>query len=178
MRRKRTEDRGVVYVNAFMKIRHSHVEFETHSKEYFVIEFGPRAGVILRKHGSILLVRQYRFLVDELSWELPGGTVDVGEDLQTGARRECAEETGIKCLRLEQLLVYYPGLDNLDNRTTIFLCDCFNDSDAFSASPSEVCGLEWVPLADAMRMIREGRILDAMTIAGLQALSLAAGKHS
>jgi 8-oxo-dGTP pyrophosphatase MutT (NUDIX family) len=172
MRRKRTEDRGIVYANPFMKVRHSHVEFGDHSKDYYVVEFGPRAGVILRRDGRVLLVRQYRFLVDGLSWELPGGTVDAGEDLQVGARRECAEETGIECLRLEPLLVYYPGLDNVDNRTTVFLCDEFRDSQAFRASPSEVRSLEWVALPEAMGMIRGGRILDAMTIAGLQALSL------
>lgn len=172
MRRKRTLDHGIVYANPFLKVRHSHVDFADHSKDYYVIEFGARAGIILRKEGKIMLVRQYRLLVDNLSWEIPEGTIESDEDLQVGALRECAEETGIECLELKQLLVYYPGLDNVDNRTTIFLCDSFRKHKNFSDSPSEVRKLEWLPLPDAMRMIRQGTILDAMTIAGLQALYL------
>lgn len=69
--------------------------------------------------------------------------------------------------------MYYPGLDNVDIRTTIFLCDSFHDRKDFCGPPSEVCELECVPIIEAMWMIRQGIILDAMTIAGLSALCLA-----
>lgn len=173
MRSKRTDDRGIVYGNPFMQVRHSHVDFPDHSKDYYVIEFGPRAGIVLLSEGKVLLVRQYRFLIDGFSWELPGGTVEKGEDLESGARRECAEETGIECQTLEKLLVYYPGLDNVDNRTTIFLCESFLDSKNFKGIPSEIRDFAWFPVAEAMQMIRAETILDAMTIAGIHALALA-----
>ena len=45
--------------------------------------------------GRIPLVRQYRPAVEGLTWELPGGLLDVGEDPMTCAGRELAEEVGM-----------------------------------------------------------------------------------
>ncbi|MCF7978709.1 MAG: NUDIX hydrolase [Chromatiaceae bacterium] len=46
------------------------------------------------------------------SWALPGGFVDIDEDLETCAARELAEETGVKNLYLEQLGTFgKPGRD-------------------------------------------------------------------
>lgn len=39
-------------------------------------------------------------------WALPGGFVQMDEDLETGARRELAEETGVSGVYLEQLYTY------------------------------------------------------------------------
>src|SRR2546430_17496941 len=43
---------------------------------------------------TVILVQQYRYVVDRWLWEFPAGTVDPGEDLETAARRECHEEIG------------------------------------------------------------------------------------
>jgi len=39
-------------------------------------------------------------------WALPGGFIELDEDLETGARRELAEETGVSGVYLEQLYTY------------------------------------------------------------------------
>ncbi len=39
-------------------------------------------------------------------WALPGGFVDLNEDLETAALRELEEETGVKDLFVEQLFTY------------------------------------------------------------------------
>ena len=45
-------------------------------------------------------------------WALPGGFVEMGEDLETSALRELEEETGVKDLFIEQLYTYgNPGRD-------------------------------------------------------------------
>ena len=44
--------------------------------------------------GELVMVRQFRWGSDELSWELPGGIVDEGEDPVAAGLRELQEETG------------------------------------------------------------------------------------
>jgi 8-oxo-dGTP pyrophosphatase MutT (NUDIX family) len=168
LRKKINQNSGlVVYSNKFLSIRHTNVGFGNHNKDYYVVEFGPRIGVILIRDGMVLLVKQYRFLIDGYSFELPGGSVDNGESLEQAAIRECIEETGYVCDNLEKLVVYYPGLDNVENRTTIFYTSSMYESIGYSVNKQEIEGLEWVPIKECVTMIKTGKILDAMTICGI-----------
>ena len=61
---------------------------------YFLITRGMTLGVrviVENKHGEILIVKHSYVQ----GWHLPGGGVDLGEDVENAARREIFEETGI-----------------------------------------------------------------------------------
>jgi len=58
--------------------------------------------------GRVLLVRQYRHAAGRFLWELPAGSLEVGEDPDAAAARECHEELGLVAGRLERLLTLYP----------------------------------------------------------------------
>jgi ADP-ribose pyrophosphatase len=162
-------DRETTYRCPFMEITHQRADFGSFAKEYFVVNFRRRGGVVALRDGNALLVKQYRFLINAASWELPGGTIDDDENLEEGLARECVEETGVRPKLLERLVEYYPGLDNVDNRTTIFLSEHAETVAPFQANPSEVTEIAWTPLPRCLEMIFNGEILDAMTIAGLLA---------
>ena len=58
-------------------------------------------GVIIysvygEKKDKVVLIRQYRYTLDDYIYELPAGLVEPGEDFHEGAVRELYEETGLK----------------------------------------------------------------------------------
>src|SRR5712691_7998034 len=119
MRKIKLSAQTTAHRNPFMEIRHTKADFGTFSKDYYVVHFGPRVGVVALHEGKVLLVRQYRFLVNDLSWEIPGGKVELDESPDVAGARECLEETGVLCRDLKRLVAYYPGLDNVESRTTL-----------------------------------------------------------
>lgn len=157
----------LLHANPFMRIMQVDADFGTFDKSYFIVEFGPRAGVIALRENHVLLARQYRNLPDRPCWEIPGGKVEAGERAEDAARRECLEETGVHCRSLEPLLVYYPGLDNVENRTSLFVCTDPVVERGFQPDHREVTALSWVPVETAVAMIFRQEIMDAMSIAGI-----------
>lgn len=68
-------------------------------------------GVIIyalqKEHrDKVLLIRQYRYALDEYIYEFPAGLVDEGEDFRQAAVREVKEETGLNLYPLEVLTEY------------------------------------------------------------------------
>jgi len=159
-------ERHLDYENKHQKIHRIKADFGAFVKEYFVVDFGVRVGLIVADNDSILLVRQYRLLIDRLSWEIPGGKVEPGETSETAAIRECLEETEIKCGALHKLLHFLPGLDTLHNPT-----DLFYTKEFVASTPRyhqhEVVAQSWVPLEQCLTMIQSGDIVDSLSILGL-----------
>lgn len=145
-------------------------DFGAFTKEYFVNEMGTRVGVVAVKDGQVLLVQQYRLLINRLSWELPGGRVDEAEKPETAAVRECLEETGVRCLNVRPLVFYYPGLDISDNPTHLFFCDSIAEvQEPQHVDMREVSRWEWMPLGQCIEMIFHREIQDSLSILGLLA---------
>lgn len=65
--------------------------------------------IIIEIHGGIVLIERRN---PPFGWALPGGFVDYGESLETAARREAKEETGLEVTLVEQFHAYSdPGRD-------------------------------------------------------------------
>lgn len=169
MRKIRFSPRQTTYQTPFFDVYHSRADFGGFFKDYYVIKFGPRGGIVAVKNSEVLLTRQYRYLIDGMSWELPGGTIESGEPAEAGAARECLEETGVMCRNLRPLVVYYPGLDNVENRTTIWHTNDVEIKAGFVPKAEEVSEVAWMPLKHAINMVFKGEVLDGMSVAGLLA---------
>ncbi|TVP78069.1 MAG: NUDIX hydrolase [Puniceicoccaceae bacterium] len=74
--------------------RYRHPESGQEGDFYYINSRDWVLVVARTKAGDILLVRQFRYGSDALSWELPGGVMDAGEDPVTAGLRELREETG------------------------------------------------------------------------------------
>ena len=172
--KKKTTPRRLDYKNRFMEVHYTHADFGTFEKDYFVVDLGPRCGVVALQEGRVLLTKQYRFLIDDFTWEIPGGRVDDGESPEQAVVRECIEETGVRCTELVPLVVYYPGLDNFNNRTSLFSSERTEIVASFVPNDSEVVEIRWTPLDQCLEMVFLGEILDALTVAGLLAYKVRA----
>jgi 8-oxo-dGTP pyrophosphatase MutT (NUDIX family) len=162
--------RELVYENRYQRISRVCVDFGSFEKEYFVTDTGIRAGIVALRGDSVLLVRQYRLLIDGLSWEIPGGKVDDGETPAEAALRECLEETGFRCLNLRPLLFYHVSLDTTYNPTHLFYStEVQEQCDERHIHREEVSGAEWVPLGRCVEMIFNRQIVDIFSMIALLA---------
>lgn len=130
---------------------------------------GAVAVVPLHQDGTVTLVRQMRVAVGEQVLEAPAGTRDVaGEDPTETARRELAEEAGLRAGRLERLAAVYNSPGYTDQRTTIFLATGLQACEtARSGVEERWMSVERVALCQLEQLVEGGRIVDSTTIVGL-----------
>jgi len=116
--------------------------------------------------AKILMVRQYRYPVKSVTWEIPAGKIDLEEPPISCVRRELEEETGFRAGRVKHLLSYWPTAAFSDEIIHIFGAwdlhqGVFNpDDDEFITSQS-------ISLDQALRWIKMGKIKDSKTIIAL-----------
>ena len=169
MKPPRISTRDVVYEDRYQQIYRVLADFDDSKKEYFVRDSGSRAGVLVIKDDSLLLIRQYRLLINGLSWEIPGGKIETGETPESAAVRECFEETGVQCGFLKKLVFYHIGLDSTYNPTHLFYTNDFVQTSQVASDPQEVIDHTWVPLSTCIKMIFNQEIVDSFTIIALLA---------
>lgn len=144
----------------------------------------PGAVTVVPVHqdGTVTLVRQLRPSVWEGVLEAPAGTCDVdGEPPEETARRELAEEAGLKAERLQRLASVYNSPGITDQRTVLYLATGLSPCETDRAGIEERwMEVESVHLSDVDRLVAEGRLRDATTILGLllarDTLGLPAGR--
>lgn len=128
----------------------------------------PGAVAILpvTEKGEVVLVRQFRYPVNRVTLELPAGKLEWGEEPEATARRELAEETGLKAERLERLTELMPTPGYSNETIILYKATGLTETDA-KPDADELVETLTVPLADALAMVRRGAIQDSKTIVGL-----------
>jgi ADP-ribose pyrophosphatase len=118
--------------------------------------------------GEVILIRQYRYVIDRSIWELPAGTLERGESPPRAARRECEEETGLRPRRIVRLGSLYPTPGFCDERMTFYRCEqLFKPSRARSGDADEVIEPRTFSLAAAWKLVDREEIIDMKTVLGL-----------
>ena len=162
---------SIVYTGRVFSVEVSEVTLPNERKVTAEIVRHPRSVVIIPmpSPASVILVRQYRFPVNQFLWELPAGSVDEGEEPEAAARRECNEEIGQIPAALMRLGSFYPTPGYCDEEMVFFKVSSL-ETPATPAEPDEDEDIEvkTFMLVEARDMIRRGDIRDMKTIVGLR----------
>jgi ADP-ribose pyrophosphatase len=119
----------------------------------------------------ILLVRQYRYVVDRWLWELPAGTLEPNETLHAAALRECHEEVGKVAGHAQKLLRFFPSPGFCDEEMNFFLLTELRDRLPTEAAPhqdpDEILNVKEFWVKDVREMVKVGEICDMKTAVGI-----------
>ena len=127
---------------------------------------GSVATLAVHDDGRVVLIRQYRYPVDQPVWELPAGRVDPGESALDGARRELEEETGLRAAHVEPMGVFYTTPGFCDETMHLFRATGLTQGpprpEADERIEVHACALE-----EARSMIDAGAICEGKTLVAL-----------
>lgn len=124
--------------------------------------------------GRVVLVRQYRYPVGQVTLEVPAGKLDVaGEDPLECAKRELSEETGYTAERIYKLTTIATTVGFSDEVIHLYAAEDLHGGKQHT-DEDEFINVVEVPLAEAVGMTADGRIIDAKTIISILML---AGKN-
>lgn len=116
--------------------------------------------------GLVHLVGQWRFPLARYSWEMPEGGVEPGEAALDCARRELAEETGLRAGRFEEILKLDLSNSVTDEQAVLFLATDLTPGLA-SPEPVEVLRTRAAPFAEVLARVVSGAITDSLTVAAV-----------
>jgi len=132
----------------------------------------PRSVVILpmTADGRVILIRQFRPVVDRELWELSAGGVNEAESPEAAAIRECEEEIGLVPRRLEKLCAMFPSPGFCDEEMIFFkvwdLVSPAPDS-PHKQDEDERIEVQTFSIAEAKAMVSSGDIVDLKSAYGL-----------
>ncbi len=112
------------------------------------------------------LVGQYRYTLNEYSWEIPMGGGPNEQDPLESARRELKEETGLTAAKWQKIMRIHTSNSVTDEEGFIYLAQQLTPGET-EFDETEDLRIQKLPLADALAMVLEGEITDAISISGI-----------
>ncbi|MHC1585332.1 MAG: NUDIX hydrolase [Candidatus Syntropharchaeia archaeon] len=162
---EKTIKREYIHRGRVLTLRIDDVELPDGRRSHREIIDHPGAVAVLAflDERKILLVKQFRKAIEEITLEIPAGVLERGEDPAHCARRELEEETGFKAKKIKKMLEYYPSPGFTNEVIHIFFAS------ELEKTEKKEKFLKPVPMEidEAIALIKEGKIRDGKTIIGL-----------
>lgn len=163
-----------VYENDWMQVREDHVINPGGGENlYGHVHFKNRAVAIiaLDDADNTWLVGQDRYTLGEYSWELPMGGAPLDELPLAAAQRELKEETGIRAANWQELMRLHLSNSITDELGFVYVATDLSFGET-QFEEMEDLEIRKLPLQDAVTMVLDGRITDAISAAALLRLNI------
>lgn len=132
-------------------------------RAYPVMHLGASVGILPFVSGTqVVLVRQYRHLTQDFSWEIPGGGILPGELPDEAAQRELREEAGYRARRLKRLGEFWPNNAYLDEVIHVYVAEDLI-VDPLPADQDEHLETRAFSFDEALAMAQDDRIACGLT---------------
>lgn len=147
------------------------------SRRELVFHKGAVAVLAVTPNDKLIIVKQYRKAIDDISYEIPAGKLEVGEsgNEKEAALRELEEETGYTG-SLELLYDFYTAIGFCNEKIKLYLAsDLKKVENPRPQDEDEVIEVLELTYQECMDLVQSGHIQDAKTIMGLQYYALTFG---
>jgi len=164
-----------VYNNAWIKVEEHQVINPGGSAGIYgkVIFKNQAVGIIpVDEQGNTWLVGQFRYTLNDWSWEIPMGGSPLKEDREKTALRELEEETGLKAGKIEQILHLHPSNSITDEQGYVYLASDLSQGEQQLEDTEMDIQLKKLSVDEAIAMAQNGEITDAISVAGLLYVAL------
>lgn len=165
----KTLSETTAYENPWIRVSHREVLNPSGNPGiYGVVHFKNIAIAIvpIDEEGNTWLVGQYRYTLDEYSWEVPEGGGALNVDPLDSAKRELQEETGITAATWVEAGRLAVSNSVTDERGIIYLAKDLTFGEA-EPEDTEDLVVKKVPFSEAVEMVMRNEITDVIAIAAI-----------
>lgn len=165
----KTKNSELKYENPWISVTEHQVENAAGNDGiYGTVHFKNIAiGIIpLDEDNNIWLVGQFRYPLNQYSWEICEGGGKHNVDPLDSAKRELHEELGIKANKWEKLLDMHLSNSVSDEVGIIYIAKNLTYHNP-EPEEDEVLTLKKISLDDAFKMVMNGEITDSLSVAGI-----------
>ncbi|MGL1886563.1 MAG: NUDIX hydrolase [Reichenbachiella sp.] len=158
-----------LYDNAWITVHEDQVINPRGGKGvYGRVHFKGRAMAIIPidENGYTWLVGQYRYTLNEYSWEVPMGGAPLEENMLLGAKRELKEETGLKADKWTNIGRIHTSNSVTDEEGYIYVAQDLQEGQT-EFDETEDLAIQKILVAKAIEMVMSGEITDSLSMAGL-----------
>jgi 8-oxo-dGTP pyrophosphatase MutT (NUDIX family) len=158
-----------IYENPWIKVQEDQVLNPSGNPGiYGTVHFKNKAiGIIpIDEEGYTWLVGQYRYPLNEYSWEIPMGGGKIGIDILESAQRELKEETGLTAEKWTKIARIHTSNSVTDEEGFVFLAEKLTLGET-EFEDTEDLQIKKIKLSEAIEMVMRDEITDSLSVGGL-----------
>lgn len=164
---EKTINSELIFDGRVVKLYKDNVELATGQKSFReVVKHSGGVVILAEKEDKILLVKQFRYPMKEVMFELPAGKLEIGEDPFEAAKRELEEETGYCANKWTDLGYVYTSPGYSDEKLYLYKAEDLEFTH-YHPDEGEIIQAFEYKYDDVLKMILDGKINDAKTLCAI-----------